>query len=260
MNNYLFIDAVSHLDTDLLAEHLEKKDKLRNKLKSKRKVNILRWSAVAACFTFVIVMSVLLIPNFVDGPDVPGITPGPDVGVTNNKLLISSIPNAQVISNAEYFLAERPTVSDIYTVEEYIEVLKNHFTTVTGSVTNMNSVAIEEGDFTWYITTFDINIHESLKQQIEADTITCVSICKYYGDVSLNESKCGLTDVAYEIASNPTGFFVLEDVIEDDMWIINGETYNVADYADYYAGVRYDCTTEGFQYYGTLISFDDIRN
>lgn len=49
MNNYLFIDAVSYLDADLLASHLERKDKLRNKLKSKRKVNILRWSAVAAC-------------------------------------------------------------------------------------------------------------------------------------------------------------------------------------------------------------------
>ena len=51
MNNYLFIDAVSYLDADLLAEHLEKKDKLRNKLKSKRKVNILRWSAIAACLS-----------------------------------------------------------------------------------------------------------------------------------------------------------------------------------------------------------------
>ena len=54
MNNYLFVDAVSYLDADLLAEHLERKDKLRNKLKSKRKVNILRWSAtIAACLTVI---------------------------------------------------------------------------------------------------------------------------------------------------------------------------------------------------------------
>ena len=63
MNNYLFVDAVSHLDTDLLTEHLEKKDKLRNKLKSKRKVNILRWSAVAACLCLVIAFSAVLIPH-----------------------------------------------------------------------------------------------------------------------------------------------------------------------------------------------------
>lgn len=56
MNNYLFIDAVSYLDANLLAEHLERKDKLRNKLKSKRKVNILRWSAtIAACLTLIII-------------------------------------------------------------------------------------------------------------------------------------------------------------------------------------------------------------
>ena len=42
MNNYLFIDAVSYLDANLLAEHLERKDKLRNKLKSKRKVKGVR--------------------------------------------------------------------------------------------------------------------------------------------------------------------------------------------------------------------------
>lgn len=55
MNNYLFIDAVSYLDADLLAEHLEKKDKLRNKLKSKRTVNIFKWSTVAACFMIMVV-------------------------------------------------------------------------------------------------------------------------------------------------------------------------------------------------------------
>ena len=39
MNNYLFVDAVSYLDTDLLAEHLEKKDKLKHNLKNKRREN-----------------------------------------------------------------------------------------------------------------------------------------------------------------------------------------------------------------------------
>lgn len=65
MNKYLFVDAVSYLDADLLAEHLEKKDKLKHNLKSKRKVNILRWSAVAACLSvFLIAIIVIdLIPT-----------------------------------------------------------------------------------------------------------------------------------------------------------------------------------------------------
>lgn len=179
--------------------------------------------------------------------------------MNNDKRVISSIPNAKIIENTEYFIAERTSVSDIYTVEEYIEVLKNYFTIVTGSVSNMNSVAISEDEFTWYITTFDINISESIKKQMDADTITCVTICKYYDDVSVYNSKCGLTDVAYDIMNNPTGLFVLEDV-EETVWNINGETFNVSDFADYYVGVRYDCTTESFQYYGTSINFEDIRN
>jgi hypothetical protein len=60
MNNYLFVDAVSYLDTDLLAEHLEKKDKLKHNLKNKRKVNILRWSAVAAAFIMMISIPVVI--------------------------------------------------------------------------------------------------------------------------------------------------------------------------------------------------------
>lgn len=62
MNNYLFIDAVSYLDADLLASHLERKDKLRNKLKSKRKVNILRWSAVAACLSVFLIAIIVIDP------------------------------------------------------------------------------------------------------------------------------------------------------------------------------------------------------
>ena len=37
MNNYLFIDAVSYLDADLLAEHLDRKDKLKKDQDSKER-------------------------------------------------------------------------------------------------------------------------------------------------------------------------------------------------------------------------------
>ena len=50
MNNYLFVDAVSYLDVDLLKKHLEKKERLRINPSRKRKRNIIRWTAaVAAC-------------------------------------------------------------------------------------------------------------------------------------------------------------------------------------------------------------------
>ena len=58
MNNYLIMDAISYLDEDLLANHLKKKDKLRNKLK--RKVNILKWYAVAACLSICLIAIIII--------------------------------------------------------------------------------------------------------------------------------------------------------------------------------------------------------
>lgn len=60
MNKYLFVDAVSYLDADMLASHLEKKDKLRNKLKNKRKVNVLRWASVAACLSVILIAIIVI--------------------------------------------------------------------------------------------------------------------------------------------------------------------------------------------------------
>lgn len=55
MNNYLFIDAVSYLDADLLAEHLDRKDKLKKRSRFKRKEYFFRWIAAIACFAIVLV-------------------------------------------------------------------------------------------------------------------------------------------------------------------------------------------------------------
>ena len=176
----------------------------------------------------------------------------------NDKLLINSINNAKTIKDGDYFLSERSNDPDIYTVEEYIEVLRNGFTTVTGNVTNINSVAIEEDECTLFITTFDINIDKSINRNIDSTTVSCITICKFYGDISDTDSKCGLTNVAYDIMNNPTGFFVLQD-IGDDVLSINEKIYNISDFADFYVGVRYDCTEEEFYYYGSSISFKDIK-
>lgn len=59
MNNYLFVDAVSYLDANLLTEHLKRKEKLRNKAKNKKKVAFMRWSAIAACICLLVVISII---------------------------------------------------------------------------------------------------------------------------------------------------------------------------------------------------------
>lgn len=54
MNKYLILDAISYLDVELLANHLEKKEKLRSRSKNMIKANLARWSVVAACIVLIL--------------------------------------------------------------------------------------------------------------------------------------------------------------------------------------------------------------
>ena len=60
MNNELLMDAISCLDSDLLAEHLKRKEELSRKTKRKLAPVILKWSAIAASLVLT-VASVFLI-------------------------------------------------------------------------------------------------------------------------------------------------------------------------------------------------------
>lgn len=62
MKKYLVEDAINYLDADMLAEHLKKKEKLRNKSKHKRKVNILKWSSIAAACCIVLIVATFVMP------------------------------------------------------------------------------------------------------------------------------------------------------------------------------------------------------
>jgi len=171
MNNYLFVDAVSYLDADLLAEHLERKDKLRNKLKSKRKVNILRWSAVAVCFTL-IVMSILLISNFVDGPDVPGITHGPDVGVTIDNNFFDNLKNGDSTS-----------ILDYYPYTEYASFVKMEITEIHDGL-----YAFDDNQTTKFILVEGIVIKDYYNN-IAKDTIVTIPVAINYTTTSNSESN-----------------------------------------------------------------------
>lgn len=64
MNNYLVMDAISCLDTDLLADHLERKDKLKNKIKLKKRERFFRQIAAVACFAIVLIAVPLVMNEF----------------------------------------------------------------------------------------------------------------------------------------------------------------------------------------------------
>ena len=75
MNNELLMDAISCLDSDLLAEHLKRKEELSRKTKRNLMPVILKWSAIAASLVLT-VTSVLLISEqlFKAPPDDPPIS------------------------------------------------------------------------------------------------------------------------------------------------------------------------------------------
>lgn len=74
MNNYLIMDAISYLDADMLAKHLERKEKLKIRAIRKKKVNILRWGAIAAVFCLVLTTSFVMMFNYFNDSTDPNFT------------------------------------------------------------------------------------------------------------------------------------------------------------------------------------------
>lgn len=75
MNNEILMDAISYLDSDLLAEHLKRKEELRRKPRRSLMPVLLKWSAIAASLVLT-VTSVFLISEqlFKAPPDDPPIS------------------------------------------------------------------------------------------------------------------------------------------------------------------------------------------
>lgn len=179
-------------------------------------------------------------------------------GKNGDKKWISDIPGAVYIENPEYFDGEdkRPAAPPLR--EDTIEFLKKSLV-VIGDVENVKSFYIKEGNYTWYITTFDLKISMDVHGAFETDTLKCVTSFKYLYD-GTPSIRCGLSDIGKEIIEDPSGAFVVKDVL-DDSWHWSGVYYNVSDYADYYVTRRYNYSTKGvLDRRGKLMTFDEIKN
>lgn len=59
MNEFVLVDAIGCLGADLLEEHLEKKEKLRGRVRKQKKMQLFRWAAAAAaCFLLIVSASI----------------------------------------------------------------------------------------------------------------------------------------------------------------------------------------------------------
>lgn len=126
MNEYLVTDAINYLDTDMLAKHLKKKESLRNKSKSKKKMNILKWFTTAACFCLVLVLSVFLMNQIQNRPSEPSDFPGTDdIGVGENNGS-NDQPNNSLDFN------RCPAITSMYDLNEYSSMIKVEVNSVLG--------------------------------------------------------------------------------------------------------------------------------
>lgn len=239
MKNTDFFEAMNDIDNSIL----EKADNAVVK-KEKRKGNVwLKLGAVAACFCLIIV-SITIIPNLLEKPY--------DLG-EDGKINIPSMNNATQIDISEkLFYGE---TGDIYPPEEYVKVFRNNNCPVIyGTAKNIKSVSITDDKLVWYITTFEIEVLDAVKSVDESSTIKAVSISCYDED-----TPCfiGSLSSKINIANKETGLFILKN--SADKIEINGTQYSVSDFADYYAMIQHDCNGEYFNYYGTQIEVDALR-
>ena len=127
---------------------------------------------------------------------------------------------------------------------------------VYGSAKNVKTVSITEGDLIWYITTFEIDVIDAIKKVDESSTVKATSIsCYEKGEPNF----IGSLSSNIKIDKNTTGLFILKSS-PADKYEINGEKYSVDQFASYYAMSQYDCDGKNFDYYGTEIELDALRN
>lgn len=230
--------------------------KERQIIERRRKKRLMTIAATCATLSVVVVLSVVFVwrPWSDDTQNDTVVLEG----TNGDKKWISDIPGAVYIENPEYFDGENKMDAPPPLREVTIEFLKKSLV-VIGDVENVKSFYITEGFYTWCITTFDIKISMDVHGTFETDTLKCVTSFMYMYD-GKPAIKCGLSDIGMEIIENPSGAFVVKDVL-DDSWHWSGVYYNVSDYADYYVTRRYNYSTKGvLDRCGKLMTFDEIKN
>jgi len=241
MKNTDFAKIMGKIDNDII----EQADNAITVNHRKSKKLWLKWGAMAACFCLIIT-SATVIPDLLKKPF--------DFG-KDGKINILSITDAtQVDISEKMFYGE---TGDIYPPEEFVKVFRNNNCPfIYGTAKNIKSVSITDDNFIWYITTFEIDVIDAVKSIDESSTIKVVSISCYDDG---NPHFIGSLSSKIDIANQKTGLFLLKNA-PSDKYEINGTQYSISDFADYYVMHQYDCDGKFFNYYGTQIEVDALRN
>lgn len=221
----------------------------------RRNRRILKIMASCASICVVLVISALLIINPFDKSteDERFVLEGKN----GDKKWISDIPGAVYIENPEYLSGE-VHAADICTAKQLLINLRVS-DVVVGDAENFKSFYIESGQYTWNITTFDIKVSKVVNGTFETEVLKCVTKYNYLTG-SNPHGFCAMTNVGLDTIENPSGLFTVKSV-SDEAWNINGETYKVSDFADYYINGRfdYDHSLEGLSWCGEFIAIEEVQ-
>lgn len=178
----------------------------------------------------------------------------------DGKIDILTIPGAvKVNTSKEMFggIVGDPAGAELYVENEK----KSGDVLVYGTAKNINSVSVTDGARVWYITTFEIDVADDVKNLLDTSTVKAASICCYENDHI--DLSLGLLDNNLKIYEQKTGLFSLKAASSDnfDTFEINGKQYSIAQLADYYAENHFECDGNSFVYYfDEVIELDKLRS
>ena len=215
----------------------------------------------------------------------------------NGKIDIYSLKGATTKENVSERNWSGSREVEVLQKEEYVSNIKekmeaSQIAGVYGTAQNIKMIAIDDyvsysriiqsgnGDGTWvteeltraypavwWIVTFDIDVIDDLGTLDGMEKIHVVLASRYATEFGVDNilhrlhSPEDIEKMYREIQENPTGFFVLrklaneQDERLDDTWISNGniwkikgKEYRAIEFADYFVNERYDCNGKRFRY------------
>ena len=176
MNNELLMDAISCLDSDLLAEHLKRKEELSRKTKRSLMPVILKWSAIAASLVLTVTSVFLISEQLFKAPpdDLPISTDQP----TDNNATLPIVTDKPTES-----ITSRPTEPIIPAGEVGISVA-NKLYSIESKLT-IGATKENVGEFLCYledIEHFKIFLYQQNNYQKYEGDISNVKIYEYIPD------------------------------------------------------------------------------
>lgn len=245
MNATKLLDAFSKVDQDLLAEA----DTFRQ---APRALPRLRYALIAASLALLIALIpiTVMIANRTAPPPPVTNPPVTDAPLPNTHLSITDIPGAEAIDSdtlpnhfSGFNYHPGPNLHPIdKSAHQWATTVRENYATSEGTVENIQSILIQDGELYYHITQFSLNVQTHYFNTNGKDTVSLINVTLYkknsnYFTVQnpyvITEGHSIYYDMGLYAEEYPTGLCVYESA-KNHTVTIQGITYDLSEYADYY--------------------------